>query len=294
MLIGNRFIDRNASACYIIAEIGINHNGSVDVAKELMIAAAEAGADAVKFQMRRNLEESVPKHMWEKRKETLWGEMSYMEYKKKLEFPNEVYEEVFYPLAELLDIDLGISVWDSIAVQQVDILKVFDFIKVPSAHMANETIMHLAATRGLPFFWSTGMHNMVEIQAAYDWLHDWGVDNWGVFHCNSSYPAANEDLNLRVIRTFQQGLFLGKPVGYSGHETGLATTVAAVALGAKMVERHITLDRSMWGTDQSSSVELGGFERLVKDIRAVESALGDGVKRVSPAEQEMRRKLSLT
>ena len=288
--------------CYIIAEIGINHNGDVEIAKQLMRAAAEAGVDAVKFQVRRALEESVPKHMWDMRKETPWGEMSYMEYKERLELPNEVYRDVLYPLARELNIHVGVSVWDRWAAQQVANIcrpdlytSIFDFLKVPSAHMSNETVMHHTATRGLPFFWSTGMHDLGEIQRTIRWLEDYGCDNWGIFHCNSSYPASNNELNLRVVSSFQLWRTLaGHPVGYSGHETGLATTVAAVALGAHMVERHITLDRSMWGTDHAASVEPQGFERLVKDIRAVEEALGDGIKVVFPSELGVRKKLSLT
>ena len=167
-----------------------------------------------------------------------------------------------------------------------------DFLKLPSAAIADEPIVHHTASRGLPFFWSTGMYDLSQIRITAGWLEAYGFDNWGVMHCNSSYPASPEELNLRVIQAWQRYSIFGRhPVGYSGHEVGLAPTIAAVALGADVVERHITLDRAGWGSDQSASVEPGGFRRLVNDIRTVEAALGDGEKVVYDSEASKKESL---
>ena len=276
---------------YIIAEIGINHNGDLENAKRLVQNASAAGADAVKFQ-KRTLPRAIPHHMWDKRRDTPWGEMSYLEYKERMELSSHAYRTLAR-FASNLDIDIGVSVWDTGSPHWAADAEIFDFLKIPSALMSNEPIVHHTATRGLPFFWSTGMHTMEEINTTARWLDDFTFDNWGVLHCNATYPADPSELNLSVIQEWiNYRIFNGHPVGYSGHEVGLATTVAAVALGATVVERHITLDRAGWGSDQAASVEPGGFERLVRDIRTVESAIGDGRKRVYPGEELKRADLT--
>ncbi len=279
--------------CYIIAEIGINHNGDIEIARKLIQAASDAGADAVKFQ-KRTLPYAIPAHMRDVPKDTPWGRLSYLEYKERLEFNNAAYR-ILATETHNLGLDFGVSVWDTGAASWAENSGFFDFLKVPSAHMSNERIVHHTATRGLPFFWSTGMHDMDEVVETVRWLNNYGFVNWGVLHCNSSYPAKVSELNLQVIKSMHSFLpFIGHPVGYSGHETGLATTVAAVVLGANMVERHITLDRAMWGSDQAASIEPGGFLRLIRDIRSVEQAMGDGRKRIYSSEQVKKDALSLT
>ena len=276
---------------YIIAEVGINHNGEINHAKALIRAAAKARVDAVKFQ-KRQLPGAIPDHMRGRRKRTPWGEMSYLEYKERMEFDSEAYRQLA-AYAHSLNLDFGVSVWDTHSPHWAADLEVFDFLKLPSAMMSNEPVVHHTATRGLPFFWSTGMHTLEEVHHTRKWLDDYTFDNWGVLHCNASYPAALDELNLRVIAKWNTWtIFRGHPVGYSGHEVGLATTVGAVALGASVIERHITLDRAGWGSDQAASVEPGGFERLVRDIHAVEAALGDGKKRIYPSEEKKRRSLT--
>jgi len=292
MKIGDRKIGYG-EPCYIISEIGINHNGDREIAAELIRAASEAGADAVKFQ-KRTLPRAIPAHMWDVPKDTPWGRISYLEYKQRLEFNNETYRNLANT-AHSYDIDIGISIWDTASAKWAANIEIFDFLKIPSCHMSNEPIVHHTATRGLPFFWSTGMHEWSEIHQTVRWLDDYGFNNWGALHCNSSYPAKVSELNLNVIKFMRSiDLFKGHPIGYSGHETGLATTVAAIAVGANVIERHITLDRAIWGSDQSASIEPGGFRRLIRDIRSVEEALGDGRKRVYPDEQIKKDSLSLT
>ena len=290
MKIGDRSIGPG-HPCYIIAEVGINHNGSLEIAKRLLQAAADANVDAVKLQ-KRLLPRAVPSAMRDTPKVLQDGTTTtYLAYKEGLEFSIEQYKEL-YDLAHSLGLDFGASVWDTVSPHALTDSFVVDFLKLPSATIADEPIVHHTATRGVPFFWSTGMYEMGQIGRTAEWLDEYGFDNWGVFHCNSSYPAKPEELNLRVIAEWSDyTMFRGHPIGYSGHEVGLATTVAAVALGANMVERHITLDRSSWGSDHASSVEPQGFARLVSDIRAVESAMGDGKKVVWPSEESKKNSL---
>ena len=294
VLIGNREIGAGRP-CYIIAEGGINHNGDVNTALQLMKEAANAGADAFKLQ-KRTLPGAIPEAQRDKPYETPWGTMPYIDYKRRMEFGDAPYRFLASE-ARSLGIDFGVSVWDSGAASwAADTLgtegSLFDFLKIPSALMTNEKVVHNTATRGLPFFWSTGMSHMWEILTTAKWLGGYGFENWGVLHCNSSYPAAVEELNLKVVEVWQNILpFRYHPVGYSGHESGLATTVAAVALGASVVERHITLDRASWGSDQAASVEPHGFSRMVRDIRSVEKALGDGQHVLYDSEIPARDKL---
>ena len=294
VLIGNRKIGPGEPT-YIISEGGINHNGDVNIALQLMKEAANAGADAFKLQ-KRSLPDAIPAAQQERPYSTPWGEMSYIDYKYRMEFDDDAYLFLASE-ARACGIDFGVSVWDSGGAHWAANLcqphgECFDFLKIPSALITNEKVVHNVATRGLPFFWSTGMSDMGEIHQTRIWLEEYGFDNWGVLHCNSSYPAALEELNLKVIEVWKDYLlFRNHPVGYSGHESGLATTVAAVALGASVVERHITLDRAMWGSDQAASVEPQGFARLVRDIRAVEMALGDGHHVMYDSEIPARDKL---
>lgn len=268
---------------YVIAEIGINHNGEMDIAKKLIDAAAVAGCDAVKFQ-KRTPEICVPEDQRERIRETPWGTMTYMEYKERIEFGQAEFETI-----DRYCRDKGIhwfaSPWD---VPSVDFLEGFDPVchKVASASLTDEDLLARLAATGRPIILSTGMSTMAEIRRAVDIL---GQEKLMLMHCTSAYPCPPAELNLRMVETLASE-FDG-PIGYSGHEVGLQTTIAAVVLGACLVERHITLDRAMWGSDQSASVEPWGFMRLVRDIRVIEQALGDGEKRVYDSELPIRARL---
>ena len=261
---------------YVIAEIGINHNGSLDIAKRLIDAAKSCGCDAVKFQ-KRTPEKCVPAEMRDKMRETPWGYISYLEYRYKIEFGQEEFQQIDnYCRAQ--KIQWFVSCWDP---DSVDFIKQFDTpcIKIPSASLTDRELLESAKDSGTPVMLSTGMSSMDQIDAAVGLL---GVEDLLLAHATSTYPCPKEELNLLMIPVLQKKFDC--PIGYSGHEVGLATTVAAVALGACFVERHITLDRAMWGSDQAASMEPQGLRRMIKDIRSVETALGDGVKRVYDSE----------
>ena len=293
MQIGDRIIGEGQPCC-IIAEIGINHGGSLDTAKELMEAAFAAGADACKFQKRTEMKKLVPEHKWHEPKLTPWGEtLPYLEYREKMEFNLEEWGIIF-ELGRSLGIHVFSSVWDRASVDWLENNFPDDLaaIKIPSAHLTNEPLLHQAATRGKPVLLSAGMSTIEEVQQATERMGNFGTRDWALLHCHSAYPAPIEELNLRVIDTWlHTGALSQIPIGYSGHEVGLSTSVAAVALGASILERHITLDRASVGSDHAASIEPGGFARLVKDVRAVESALGTGKKIVWPSEEEAKERL---
>lgn len=268
---------------YIVAEIGINHNGDVEIAKRLIDAAKLAGCDAVKFQ-KRTPELCVPPEQRDIPRETPWGLITYMEYRYKVEFGYEQYAEIDR-YCKQQGIIWFASCWD---VPSVDFIEQFDppCYKVASASLTDDELLLRVNATGKPILLSTGMSTMDEIRHAVSLLDQ---DRLIIMHSTSTYPCPPEELNLRMIQTLKREF--GLPVGYSGHEVGLQTTYAAVVLGACVVERHITLDRAMWGSDQAASVEPGGFMRLVRDIRVIERALGDGVKRVYESELAARAKL---
>jgi len=271
----------SSEPCYIIAEIGINHNGSLEIAKKLIHEAFLAGADAVKFQ-KRTPEICVPKDQWEIQRETPWGTMSYIDYKRRMEFEKEEYDEIDRYCKEL-GIDWFVSVWD---VEAVDFMKNYltPVYKLASASLTDFNLIEKVLFTGRPIMLSTGMSTQEEINEAVRFVLKFNpVYPLMVAHSTSAYPCPPQELNLRMIQTLQNH-FPEIPIGYSGHETGLATTVAATVMGACFVERHFTLDRAMWGSDQSASVEPQGFQKLVRDIRDVELAFGDGVKKVYDSE----------
>lgn len=269
---------------YIIAEGGINHNGSVDVALDLIDAAIAAGANAIKFQ-KRTPRLCVPRAQWDLPRETPWGVLSYLEYKERMEFGKEAWE-ILEEHVRGKPIHLTASAWDLPSLDFVRARKPA-FIKIPSAKLTDLELLKAAKASRVPLVISTGMSTEEEIEAALNVVGDRAI---ALLHCNSSYPARNSDLNLSYIPRLV-GRYPGAVIGYSGHERGIQTTVAAVALGAKVVERHITLDRTMWGTDQACSLEPEGFKRMVRDIRIVESAMGNGKKVVTRAEELVRAKL---
>ncbi len=281
--LGNRRIG-DSEPVFIIAEIGINHNGSIEVAKKMIQSAAAAGCDAVKFQ-KRTPELCVPRDQWDIERDTPWGRMTYIDYRHKVEFNRVQFEELDYYCREQGILWLA-SCWDE---EAVDFIENFDtpLYKAASASLTDIPLLKKMKSTGKPLMISTGMSTMEDIRAAVEAL---GEHNLLMAHSTSTYPCRLEELNLRVIHTLKD-MYRSLPIGYSGHETGLAPTLAAVAMGACFVERHITLDRAMWGTDQAASVEVGGLFRLVSNIRDIEKSMGDGVKRVFDSEIPGMKKL---
>lgn len=274
----------NGQPVYIIAEIGINHNGSLELVKKMIDAAVEAKCDAVKFQ-KRTPEICTPKDQWYVERETPWGRMTYIDYRRKVEFGTIEYSEIDTYCKER-EIDWFASCWDQ---ESVDFMEQFNPVmyKIASASLTDINLLKKIKTTNRPLMISTGMSNMSEIRTVIDEI---GTDNLMIAHTTSSYPCDPKELNLRMIHTLQD-LYPNCPIGYSGHEVGLATTVAAVAMGATFIERHFTLDRSMWGSDQAASVEPQGMAKLVRDIRDTEIAFGDGIKRVYESEMGPMKRL---
>ncbi len=269
---------------YITGEIGINHNGDLENAFALIDAAAEAGCDAVKFQ-KRTPEICTPRDQWDIERDTPWGRMTYIDYRHRVEFNEEQYRAIAEYCAKR-NIHWFASPWDT---EAVEFLEQFDVPahKVASASLTDDELLRALRATGRTVILSTGMSTPQQIRHAVEVL---GSENILLCHATSTYPAKAEELNLRVIHTLQAE-YPNVPIGYSGHETGLQTTLAAVALGATFVERHITLDRAMWGSDQAASVEPQGLTRLVRDIRIIEDSLGDGVKKVYDSELGPMKKL---
>ena len=281
--IGNRMVGDGHPA-YVIAEIGINHNGDLDIAKQMIDAAVHAGADAVKFQ-KRTPEICTPPEQQKQMRETPWGYITYLDYRYKVEFDEDQYREIDRYCKEK-NIPWMVSVWDA---PSVDFMEKFDTpaYKIPSASLTDHELIRYARTAGKPVILSTGMSTMDQIKKG---VKIAGEDNLVLMHCTSTYPCEPEELNLKMVGTLREE-FTNMPIGYSGHEVGLVPSAVAVALGACMVERHLTLDRAMWGSDQAASVEPGGFERLVKYVRVTEASLGDGVKKVYESEKSSLKKL---
>jgi N-acetylneuraminate synthase len=271
-------------AAYVIAEIGLNHNGDVEIAKRLVDVAADAGVQAVKFQ-KRTPEISTPVHMRDVPRETPWGTMSYLEYRYRVEFDRDQYIEIG-DHATLRGLDWFASPWDVPSVEFLEDLNVVAH-KVASASVTDLELMRALAATGKPIILSTGMSTLDQIEAAVSVL---GVERLVLLHATSTYPMPAEEANLRMIATLRAA-FPGVPVGYSGHEPGLQISIAAAALGAAAIERHVTLDRTMWGSDQAASLEPAGLQHLVRDIRIIEAAMGDGVKRIMPGEEAPMAKL---
>jgi N-acetylneuraminate synthase len=266
-----------------VAEVGINHNGDLETAKRLIDGAVLAGCDAVKFQ-KRTPELCVPLEQRNLMRETPWGMMTYMQYRERVEFGFKEYQEIDVYCRQR-GITWFVSAWDE---KSVDFMEAFNPVcyKVASATITDTKLLRRIRAAGHPVILSTGMSTMEQIRAA---VAELDQERLIITHATSTYPCKAEELNLNVIATLK-GEF-GVPVGYSGHEVGLQTTYAAVVLGACFVERHITLDRAMWGSDQAASVEPSGFSRLVRDIRIIEKALGDGKKHVFESEIPVMKKL---
>lgn len=281
--IGNRMVGDGHPA-YVIAEIGINHNGDLGIAKRMIDAAVHAGVNAVKFQ-KRTPEVATPPDQQTQMRETPWGYITYLEYRYKVEFNEEQYREIDRYCKEK-GIAWLVSVWDQ---PSVEFMEQFDTpaYKIPSASLTDYGLIRKARSTGKPLILSSGMSTMEQIRRGIEIA---GAENLVLMHCTSTYPCGPEELNLKMIQTLRSE-FPNVPIGYSGHEVGLVPSAVAVALGACMVERHLTLDRAMWGTDQAASVEPWGFETLVKYIRVSEVSLGDGVKKVYDSELSTMKKL---
>jgi N-acetylneuraminate synthase len=277
-----KFLVGDGHPCYVVAEIGINHNGDLEIAKKLIEAAAQAGCQAVKFQ-KRTVEVVYSAEELSRPRESPFGTTN-GELKHGLEFGLEGYRELDRCCQEH-DIAWFASCWDEASVDFIDQFDVPCY-KIASASLTDDDLLRTTRSKGRAILLSTGMSTLEQIDHAVEVL---GRQDLVLLHTCSTYPAEYSELNLKVISTLQQRY--GVPVGYSGHETGLSTSIATVALGACVVERHITLDRAMWGSDQAASVEPQGFHRLVRDIRLVETGLGDGVKRVLDRELPIQKKL---
>ena len=279
--IGNKIVGDNYPV-FVIAEIGINHNGDLDIAKKLIDIARSAGCDAVKFQ-KRTVEVVYTKEELERQRENPFGTTN-GDLKRGLEFGETEYREIDRYCKEK-NILWFASPWDA---ESVDFLEKFDVpcYKVASASLTDKALLRHIKSKGKPVILSTGMSTVEQIKHAVEVL---GEDNLILLHCTSTYPSKPEELNLRVIPWMKENFTC--PIGYSGHETGVIQSVMAVLLGACVIERHITLDRAMWGSDQAASLEPSGLDRMVRDIRLIPVSLGDGKKIVLESEKPILEKL---
>jgi N-acetylneuraminate synthase len=277
---------------YIIGEIGINHQGDINIAKRLIDIAAAAGCDAVKFQ-KRNPNICVPKKQQSKPRKWQGEDMTYLEYKHKVEFNKKEYDEID-AYCKQQDIAWSASPWD---MESLKFLSQYNipFIKLPSAMLTHDDLLEGCVATGKQVIFSTGMSTQEEIDHAVNILREAKVKynnrhEIGLLHCNSTYPAPIEELNLSGIKTLAER-YPDFEIGYSGHEFRLGTSVAAIYLGASIIERHITLDRTMEGSDHMSSIEPQGLFKLVSGIRELERAYGDGIIKVTESEKAVRKKL---
>lgn len=279
--IGNKLIGPG-QPCFVIAEIGINHNGDIAICKKLIDAAAASGCDAVKFQ-KRTVDVVYTKEELARPRDNPFGTTN-GDLKRGLEFGEKQYEEIDAHCKEK-GIQWLASCWDEGA---VDFIEQFDppCYKIASASLTDDALLKHHRSKKRPILLSTGMSTLEQIDHAVEVL---GKNDLVILHCTSTYPSKLEELNLRVINTFMDRYRV--PIGYSGHEVSLSTSFAAAVIGACTVERHITLDRSMWGSDQAASVEPQGFERLIRDIRVWETARGDGTKKIYESELPILEKL---
>lgn len=280
--LGNRVVGEGYPV-FIVAEIGINHNGDLNLVKQLIAVAQNAGCDAVKFQ-KRTPHVCVPEHQKDIMMETPWGYITYLEYKYKMEFGEKQYEEIDKYCQER-NILWFASCWDQ---DSVDFISQFNPLcyKIPSACLTNDNLLSHCRKYGRPIILSTGMSDMPLIEHAVETL---GTEDLIILHCTSTYPCKIDELNLKGLLTLKERFNV--PIGYSGHEVGLWTTYAAAALGACVIERHITLDRAMWGSDQAASVEPQGITKLVEEIRDLETAMGNGKIVIYDSERPIMKKL---
>lgn len=268
--------------CFITAEIGINHNGKVSQAKKLIDMAVSVGCDAVKFQ-KRTIDVVYTKEELAKERQSVFGETN-GDLKRGLEFGYDEYKEIDKYCKEK-NIIWYASCWDE---QSVDFIEQFDTpcYKIASASLTDDNLLKYVRKTGKPIFLATGMSTMEQIQHAVDVL---GEDNLIIYHCTSTYPTELQEINLRVIETLREKY--NCPIGFSGHEKGILPSIMSAMLGANAVERHITTDRTLWGSDQAASLERDGINRVVRDIHQLKWILGDGVKKVYDSEKPIIKKL---
>ena len=283
--IGDREIGNNDMP-YFIAEIGINHNGDMQIAKKLMDAAFACGWDCVKFQ-KRNPDKAVPEAQKGVMRQTPWGEMTYLDYKKRIEFEKEEYDQID-SYCKQKPLMWTASPWD---MDSLEFLMQYDvpFIKLASAANGSDELIKAACKTGRPIFMSDGMSTQEELDHAVKLLEDFGNGDYVLLHTNSTYPAAVDTLNLSYMQTMKERY--GCIVGYSGHEQNLEPTVAACILGAKVIERHVTLSHDLWGTDQKASLEINAMFMLKNRCKDIPAMLGDGIKTMDEGEKKIREKL---
>jgi N-acetylneuraminate synthase len=279
--IGEKLVGKG-QPCYVVAEIGINHNGDIEIAKKLIDIAAQAGCDAVKFQ-KRTVEVVYSAAELARPRENPFGPTN-GDLKRALEFGMKEYSAIDAH-CRAKGIAWFASCWDEGAVDFIDQFSPPAY-KIASASLTDDNLLGHTRAKGKPIILSTGMSTMEQVEHAVEIL---GKNDLVILHSCSTYPAHYDELNLRVIPVLQKTFEV--PVGYSGHETGIPSSAATVAMGACMIERHVTLDRSMWGSDQAASLEPNGITRLVRDVRLIETALGDGVKRLLDRELPILEKL---
>ncbi len=270
---------------YLIAEIGINHNGNMDIAKKLIDATNACGWHCAKFQ-KRNPDVCVPDHQKRIERDTPWGKMTYLDYKHKIEFEKNEFDIINkYCIDKSLE--WTASVWD---LDSLEFLRDYEipFIKIPSAHITNNELMIEVSKSGIPIIISTGMSDWKIIDEAVNTIKKHTSD-FAILHCNSTYPAPHNELNMRVIPLMKERYDC--VIGYSGHEYDLEPTILSVAMGASIVERHITLDHNMWGTDQKSSLEVNGMALLQKRLKDVNLILGSEKKVITESEKPIMKKL---
>jgi N-acetylneuraminate synthase len=268
-----------------IAEIGINHNGDVEIAKKLIKIAKEIGCDAVKFQ-KRTVEKVYSKESLDSQRESPWGNTT-REQKIGLEFEKNEYDEID-KYCSTLDIDWFASAWDvdsQLFLQNYNL----KYNKISSAMLTNNELLNVVAKEGKHTFISTGMSTMDEIKNAVDIFRQQKC-SFELMHTNSTYPMKLEEANLRCVNTLKKEF--NCDVGYSGHEvSSYLVCVLAVTFGISTIERHITLERTMYGSDQAASLEKAGFERMIRDVKLVEGILGDGKKKIWDSEIPVMKKL---
>lgn len=268
--------------CFIIAEVGINHNGDVKMAKELIDIAVMTGCDAVKFQ-KRTVDVVYTAEELSKDRPSVFGTTN-GDLKRGLEFGFAQYEEINNYCKQKNIIWLA-SCWDEAS---VDFMERFNppCYKISSASLTDDNLLRHTKAKNRPILLSTGMSSMAQIEHAVDIL---GTDNLVIYHCTSTYPSDQAELNLSVINTFREKFDC--PIGFSGHERGVTPSILAAGFGANSVERHITIDRTLWGSDHAASLEPNGLFRMVRDIRQIPVMMGDGVKHVYKSELPIIEKL---
>jgi N-acetylneuraminate synthase len=283
--VGNRYVG-DGEPLYLIAEIGINHNGDLQIAKKLLDATWATGWDCAKFQ-KRTPDICIPENQKKVLRKTPWGEMTYLEYKKRIEFQKREYDYIDRYCKEK-PLDWTASVWD---IPSLEFLLNYDipFIKIPSAKMTDYELIEASAKSGKPLFVSTGMSTLTEVDAVAELLEKYANGNYILFHTNSTYPTKLDELNLQMIKTLKDRYSC--VVGYSGHEYELEPTMITPVYGASVIERHITLSHTMWGTDHAASLEIRGMDALAGRIRSTKLIAGDGIKIISEGEKKIREKL---